>query len=331
MTTLGHLTLSADHILMSRNDRFRMSAYLQDTACTAGQSMVFEEAAAFMNRYLNISISGKQIERVCHHYGEQLEIDLQRCVLTDEPSTALPADKSYYVMMDGCLLMTREEKWKELKLGRIFNTQDAMEADKNRNRISQSTYVAHLGDYHEFTKKMEVVIDVLPNKVFIADGAKWIWSWVEQCYPESTQILDYYHATQHLCEFAEHYFRDPTKKTDWINKQKQLLLKDGIDQVIKHITQLPKSKDLLVENKRNALLNYYRSNRDRMRYKTFSDLGYMIGSGPIEAAHRHVIQQRLKRSGQRWTKSGLQQMANLRIAHKSKQWHKVLHLINKAA
>jgi hypothetical protein len=331
LTSLGHLTLPADHVLMERSDRFRMSAYLQDMACTAGQSMVFEEAAEFMSQYLKISLSGKQIERVCHHYGEQLEIDLQRCVLKDELSTALPADKSYYVMMDGCLLMTREEKWKELKLGRIFSTQDSQATSKDRNVINESMYTAHLGEYHEFIKKMEVVIDGLPKKTFIADGAKWIWAWIEQSYPESTQILDYYHATQHLCDFAEHYFKDPTQKSDWINKQRQLLLTDGIDQVIDHITQLPKTKDPLVKNKQNSLLNYYKSNCQRMRYKTFTDLGYMIGSGPIEAAHRHVIQQRLKRSGQRWTKNGLQQMANLRIAHKSKQWHKVLNLITKAA
>ena len=116
-----------------------------------------------------------------------------------------------------------------------------------------------------------------------------------------------------------------------INKQKQLLLTDHIDQVIAHITQLPKTRNPEVENKRKALLGYYKLNRHRMRYKTFIDHGYMIGSGPIEAAHRHVIQQRLKRSGQRWTKEGLQQMANLRVVHKSNQWNKVLNLITMAA
>lgn len=64
-----------------------------------------------------------------------------------------------------------------------------------------------------------------------------------------------------------------------------------------------------------------------MRYGSFKAQGLLIGSGAIEAAHRHLIQHRLKLSGQRWTKQGAQQIANLRVAKKSNQWYKVLDLI----
>jgi hypothetical protein len=68
-----------------------------------------------------------------------------------------------------------------------------------------------------------------------------------------------------------------------------------------------------------------------MNYKTYKQMGLLIGSGPIEAAHRNVIQQRMKRSGQRWTKEGLQQIANLRVASKSNQWDSVVNMMKMAA
>ena len=73
--------MRADHVLMQRNDSFRMSAYLQDMACTPDGCMVFDEAAWFMGHYQKVSIIAKQIKRVCHFCGEQLEIGLQRKVL----------------------------------------------------------------------------------------------------------------------------------------------------------------------------------------------------------------------------------------------------------
>ena len=68
-----------------------------------------------------------------------------------------------------------------------------------------------------------------------------------------------------------------------------------------------------------------------MMYKTFREQGLLIGSGPIESAHRNVIQQRLKLSGQRWTQKGLQQMANLRVVYKSNKWVEIVDYIDKAA
>ena len=64
-----------------------------------------------------------------------------------------------------------------------------------------------------------------------------------------------------------------------------------------------------------------------MRYKDYLGKGWLIGSGPMESAHRTVIQQRMKLSGQRWTLRGAQQMANLRVAQKSGNWRAVKNLI----
>ncbi len=151
-------------------------------------------------------------------------------------------------------------------------------------------------------------------------------------YPESLHILDYYHAKEHLCGFAETYFgENKTAKNAWIDEQERLLLHEDTSLVIKNISALPKTGKRDAQRKRKELLQYYRSNLKRMNYKTYKQMGLLIGSGPIEAAHRHVIQQRMKRSGQRWTKQGIQQMANLRVASKSNQWDSVVNMIKMAA
>ena len=69
--------VSANHVLMQHNSHFRMSAYLQEMSCYAGQAMVFSEASEFMKKYMLVEVTDKQIERLCHFYGNELEKSLQ--------------------------------------------------------------------------------------------------------------------------------------------------------------------------------------------------------------------------------------------------------------
>lgn len=166
--------------------------------------------------------------------------------------------------------------------------------------------------------------------VFLADGAPWIWKWVEAHYPESTQILDFYHVKEHLCRWAEYVFKDTVRKQEWIDRQCLLLLNDRVDGVILNIQEL-KAYSKRARAGKKALLDYCSTHRDGMKYKTYRENNLMIGSGPIEAAHRHVIQQRMKLSGQRWTRKGAQQIANLRVVYRSKMWCKIVQMAKMAA
>jgi len=79
---------------------------------------------------------------------------------------------------------------------------------------------------------------------------------------------------------------------------------------------------------KKTILTYYENNRSRMLYGSYRKQGLLIGSGPIEAAHRNVIQKRLKLARQRWSKKGAQWIANLRVYRKSKRWNKIIELSN---
>ena len=310
---------------MSNGGDFNISAYLQEKMCFMGQQQVFDEASESFSLLLGIAVSDKQIERVCHHYGEKLEEKQQMAIASGENESKKNDRQNYYAMLDGGMILTREEKWKEMKLARIFDVRERTLISKNRNYIGETTYVAHLGGHRDFLQKVEYHLDTKGDLIFVADGAKWIWKWVEAMYPESTQILDFYHATQHLFAWAKLSIKNPKKRQRWVDTQIFLLLNDRVKEVIDKIKKMKTSSE--VEKKaKQALVDYYTGNQNRMLYKTFKEKGLLIGSGPIEAAHRHVIQQRMKLSGQRWTIKGAQQVANLRVSFKSNQWKNVVEL-----
>jgi hypothetical protein len=247
----------------------------------------------------------------------------------------MEADEKAYIMMDGSMVLTREEsEWKEIKLARIFHSGQHYELNDNRKWIKESLYMSHFGCSKDFLDKLEPVSDEyekLGNRlVFVNDGAKWIWTWVEENYPSATQVLDYYHAAEYLGNFARAVFSDKNKRIDWVSQQKVLLLNDEVSKVIVNIKAI-ECKTVKRKDAKKKLLTYYENNKERMKYKTYRECGLLIGSGPIESANRAVIQKRLKQSGQRWTINGAQFVANLRVANMSGYWNKVLDLIKNAA
>lgn len=167
--------------------------------------------------------------------------------------------------------------------------------------------------------------------IIIADGAHWFWDWASTLYPQASQILDYFHCKEYLCEFAKLVFQDKQERDKWIKQQEDLLFSNKVSEVIDNIKlRIGLNDEAMACEQKN--ITYYQNNQIRMLYGTYKAKGLLIGSGPIGSAHRNVIQKRMKLSGQRWGKSGLQQIANLRVAHKSNEWEKVVNIIkNKAA
>ena len=136
--------------------------------------------------------------------------------------------------------------------------------------ITQSLYVDHLGGHQDFLKKFDHFVSCLMKVVFIADGAKWFWNWVETFYPQAIQILDFFHAKEHLHQYASLYFSEAINSKQWCEQQTELLLEDKIEQVLTNISNLPKSKNKKEKQARDNLLNYYGENSKRMQYKTFN-------------------------------------------------------------
>jgi hypothetical protein len=295
---VGRLELPKSHILCPNNSGFNMTSKVQADVCLLGQIGVYREASELANILLGLTISDQQIWRVCTTYGNLLEKAIKSNI---EPLIPKLEDTDNedptYLMMDGSMLFTRESGWKELKLARVFNGSKVFDIQKGRSEIVDTVYCSHLGSIHDFFPKLERHITSYKHLVVVGDGASWIWKWCEDNYPGCVQILDFFHAKEKLVLLSNAHFRESEKKRYWLEEQLKLLRDDGIYKVIQNVSRMSCRNDVSKEAK-TKLLKYYEEHKERVRHKTFRDRNYMIGSGPIEAAHRSVIQQRMKLSGQ---------------------------------
>lgn len=298
----------------------------------AGVSDVYSASNDLFKAFLGISMSASQVYRVSNVLGNQIDLDLRQDIAHPE----LVTDEHIYASMDGSMVLT-DGGWQEVKVGRLFSSQSRQEAGKKgdeglRFTLTESTYCAHVGSVEEFIPVFEASLGTYkaaPEQlVFVTDGAVWIQQYGEQTYPKATHILDYYHALEHLSEFSKIQFKGAKARTQWVDKQHDRLLNDDVDVVLADLEAL-RTISLLGDKSRQSLIGYYSRNRHRMQYGSFRNRGLAIGSGPMEAAHRTVVQCRAKRSGQRWSVDGLQAILNLRVASKSGRWELVTSRLGK--
>lgn len=292
----------------------------------AGASDVYSASSNLFEAFLGIDVSASQVYRVSSVLGHRLNQDL----LQDVVHPQVGADEVIYASMDGSMIFT-DEGWQEVKVGRVFSSLSRQSAGQKgdtetRFKLDNSTYCAHLGSSQEFIPHFEASLGsykaIAERLVFVTDGGVWIQHYVEQAYPDATHILDYYHAVEHLATFSRIHFKEAKAGRQWLDKQCDCLLSEGVDSVLSTLADLPKGS-VSADESRRGLVGYYERNRHRMQYGQFRDRGLQIGSGPMEAAHRTVVQCRMKRSGQRWSDEGAQAMLNLRVASKSGRWHLV--------
>ena len=223
-----------------------MSPYLQTKVSYVGQKEVFSEGADSLLELSGIEVTAKQIERVCHHWGEQIAPIIEQSTL----NTLERAKGLHYVMVDGAMVLSREDSWKEVKLGRIFRSEDMYKLgneENSRGWIKSSNYTAHLGNCHDFYDKFSNKVDLLEEFICIGDGAKWIWNWCKDNYPKAIRILDYWHATERLWKFIKLLYTCKKKQAAWIAKQETLLWEDKVEDILSNICLLytsPSPRDL---------------------------------------------------------------------------------------
>ena len=161
--------------------------------------------------------------------------------------------------------------------------------------------------------------------MFIADGARWIWTRFKELADRLNlvgriyQLIDFYHAVEHLGKVAElKKAWKPAERKQWVKKHRRLLLKGQIDRVIKEINNVCRgriSKKLVTER------NYFIRNKKRMSYKEVSEQKLPIGSGAVESAIRRVINLRLKGASVYWKQDMAEAMLMLRSFYKAGRWN----------
>jgi len=148
--------------------------------------------------------------------------------------------------------------------------------------------------------------------VFLSDGALWLENLRIKLFPDSIGIVDFYHASQHLYRIVDSLcFYSKKKKTAFFEKCYGFLELGEIDQMADVIMR--KTIGSNRESVEKQLL-YFTGNKEKMRYGLFRAAGLFIGSGVIEAGCKTIVENRLNRSGMRWTKKNAANVIALRCA-----------------
>ena len=131
---------------------------MQDIMSFTGQSMVYEEAAQLIRRLLGLDVNAMQIQRISLHYGQAMEqLISSNCESILPTLSSTKKDDPTYVMMDGSMVFTRADKWKEMKLGVSFHDSQIIAIQSDRRQICRSVYVSHLGRVGEFFQNLNVI------------------------------------------------------------------------------------------------------------------------------------------------------------------------------
>jgi len=150
----------------------------------------------------------------------------------------------------------------------------------------------------------------------------WIWNLADELFPAATQIVDLYHAREHVHELATlatRLLRD--SRPGWLAERLEELDTGNIPALTAAARDLKFTGALARERDKQA--GYFQANTHRMRYQHFRELGMFVGSGTVEAGCKAVIGQRLKLSGMRWTVPGATSIATLRCQEASNRWEQI--------
>lgn len=213
------------------------------------------------------------------------------------------------VSMDGGMVHVRGEGWKELKVGLVADIPDVKVTKDEHVHLSNMRYRAVLGDVTAFegvlwALAVEQDIPYAGLVVVTADGAAWIWRLSDNYFPCAAQVVDWYHACQHLAQAAQARFpSDPSAALGWLQDLKRYLFKGEI-----HLIQSQFDRYGLSEHGA-----YFAEHARRMHYALFRAAGFPIASGGVESGVKQ-FKQRLSGPGMRWSRLALNRMIVLRAA-----------------
>jgi len=304
-----------------------------------GQQAPFDHGREQLQRLAGLEVTTKSVERIAEAIGtdiaqserreseKALQLDLP--VIVGEPIPVL------YVQMDGTGVPVVKKETagrqgktegqpahtREAKLGCVF-TQTTWDKEGFAIRDPDSTtYTGAIETAEEFGKRiyreaLKRGWRLAKKKVVIGDGAEWIWALVAEHFPDAIEIVDLYHARQHLWEVARQlYPHEEIKQKTWMKvHQKRLLDKGKIEKLVGALRAIRTTHPQMAEKIRTEA-DYFERNAERMRYPKFRRQHLFIGSGVIEAGCKTVIGSRLKQSGMFWTVRGANAILALRCSH----------------
>ena len=304
-----------------------------------GQDAPFDHGRQLMKLLADLEVTTKAVERTAEAIGENIatdeQVEIQRAMQLDLPIVIGEPVEILYVQMDGTGVPVVKKETagrqgktdgqpahtREAKLGCVF-TQTTWDGEGYPIRDPDSTtYTGAIETAVEFGKRIYLEArqrgwSQAKKKVVIGDGAEWIWNLVAEHFPGAIEIVDLYHARQHLWAVARQlYPQQDIPQKAWMKvHQKRLLDKGKIEKLVSALRSIPTANPQLAEKIRTEA-DYFERNTERMRYPKFRRQHLFVGSGVIEAGCKTVVGSRLKQSGMFWTVRGANAILALRCSH----------------
>lgn len=307
-----------------------------------GSEAAFAQGRDQIKLLAGLEVTAKAVERTAESIGQDIEAWQQTGIRSAKqlhlPVVAGPPIPYLYVQMDGTqVFVVKSEtegragrtsgqpaRTRECKLGAVF-TQTTVDEQGRPVRDEQSTtYAGAIESAEEFGLRLYTEAwnrgwDRASIRVVMGDGSHWIWNIADQHFPGTIQIVDLYHAREHLWELARRlYPAHETLQKRWLLRKLDWLENGKIEKLVAALRKLADantSPEMIKAITNEA--EYFDANRERMRYPQFRKKNLFVGSGVIEAGCKTVIGSRLKRSGMFWTVRGANAIIALRCCHMS--------------
>jgi hypothetical protein len=305
-------------------------------AFTVTTCATYADAAELATEW-GVAVEDSTLHTLAQQAGTQAEAQTQTRLehppAEREPQRA-PTDL-LNLMIDGCQMRFRgpgwghphstrpHVEWHELKLGVCYRQEMSAPTGSGRGLLSDKRVVSWRGDAAELGRRLhwEAQAEGLGRARRVRavnDGAPWIWSLVEDRWPQAEQVLDFYHASGHLQTLAEAVQgADEAAVRAWATPRRRRLRRGNAAKLLGQLAALtPPEGEAGATVRREQ--NYLAGHARRMNYRELARSG-PIGSGAVESACRSR-QCRFKRPGQFWTEAGLRNLCALQEARRNHHW-----------
>jgi hypothetical protein len=291
------------------------------------------ESAARLARKVGIPIEDSTVRALVERLGLRAEEQTQRRLKTvpQESQPERPPSALGVIMIDGFQVRHRgpdwgkkkaikpRVEWHEQKVGVFYHLEQ-----NAGGQLIEKVSVGWQGEPVELGERLHWQarrhgLGRARHTLAVCDGAAWPWHLIEQRWKEAHQVLDFYHASQHLHVLGETmYPNDVQARERWVDQQCHDLRHGRQKKVLKRLSQLPTGRGPAAEVIARES-NYFQSHHKRLNYQQMSKRGWPIGSGPVESACAQR-QRRFKRPGQFWTQRGLRHLNALIEARDLNHW-----------
>lgn len=290
----------------------------------------FQESSDLLHELAGVEVSTSQVERAAEALGREIADDERSCL--EKVGTVAP---TMYLGMDGTGIPMRKSevagrtgkqpdggsKTREVKVVTIWTaeTRDAQNKPvRDAGSVTYSAAIESAASIDTSPERSEFAERVLREAtrrgyteasccVVLGDGSPWIWNIAQELFPKATQILDRFHAKEHLSQVGKSIYGDTEKGKQWIQRRYDELDQGRLNALLKALDRPSAAHSVAPE-----CAAYIRHNRHRMQYPTFHQKGLCTSTGVVEAACKVAIGTRLKRSGMHWTVSGANAIIALR-------------------